>query len=258
MGQNQKTNWDASFYDSKHAYVAKYGGSLVEWLGPEAGEKICDIGCGTGDLAKKISESNVHITAIDSSASMIKEACNKYPELSFQVHDARKLSFDSEFDAVFSNAALHWIKESDLVIAGVYKSLKPGGRFVSESGGEDNIKHIVESIYNALDQFNFAQNKIKNPWKFSTVSEYTFLLEKQGFKICEIICYDRLTELDDGENGLRNWINMFAGFFFENVPEQSYHQMLECIENDLRPQLFNNGKWHADYKRLRFKAQKPF
>ena len=121
----------------------------------------------------------------------------------------------------------------------------------------NNIKLIVEGINSALDQFGFPQNKSKNPWRFLSVGEYAPILEKQGFIVREVVYYDRPTELDEDSKGLRNWVDMFASFFFEGVPDETYEKMLLHIENELRPHLFENGKWYADYKRLRIKAEKP-
>ena len=254
---NKTGTWNANLYDGRHTYVSKYGESLLEWLQPKKGEKICDVGCGTGDLAQKISGSGATVVGVDSSASMVDQATKKYSNVSFQVQDVRKLPFSNEFDAVFSNATLHWVKESDQAVASIWQALKLGGRFVTEFGGKDNIKLIVEGINSALDQFGFSQNKSKNPWRFLSVGEYTSILEKQGFIVREVVYYDRPTELDEDSKGLRNWVDMFASFFFEGVPDETYEKMLLHIENELRPHLFEDGKWYADYKRLRIKAEKP-
>ena len=257
MKRSEVGNWDAGLYDDKHSYVSQYGESLLKWLQPTKGEKICDIGCGTGDLSQKILESGAVVTGIDNSPLMIEEASRKYPDIVFQVQDVKNLPCKNEFDAIFSNAALHWVKESEMAIFSIWRSLRPGGRFVAEFGGKDNIKLIVAGINNSLDTFGFSQNKQKNPWCFLSAGEYSQLLENQGFIVRKVSYYNRFTDLDDEDKGLRNWINMFASFFFEGVPDDIYQKMLLCVEDELRPYLFKDGRWYADYKRLRIKAEKP-
>ena len=218
---------------------------------------ILDVGCGTGTLAEKISQFDCSVTGVDNSPSMIKEAQEKISSLTFTVEDARDLSsYAGQFDAVFSNATLHWIKEMDQVIRSVWNALKPNGRFIAEMGGQYNIQAIVDGINYALDKFNFSDNKRFNPWVFPSVAEYTSILEKQGFTVREVYYYDRPTKLEDGNNGLRNWVNMFASFFFEGVPEGTYKLMLNEIEAHAKSKLLKDNIWYADYKRLRLKAVK--
>ena len=127
---------------------------------------------------------------------------------------------------------------------------------MAELGGQNNIKCIVDGVNNALDYFKFSNNKANNPWYFPSVGEYTSLLEEQGFVVREAIYYDRPTELEGGKEGLRNWLKMFGGFFFENIPLEIYDDVLTCVENECQIHLFKNGKWFADYKRLRIKVEK--
>lgn len=127
---------------------------------------------------------------------------------------------------------------------------------VVEFGGGDNIRHIVMGINNALDRFGYSQNKAHNPWYFPSVSEYCSVLERQGFVVRDLAYFDRPTELEDGEAGLKNWITMFGKLFFEGVPPEIYEEMMLFIEDQMNPVLFRNGTWFADYKRLRIRAEK--
>lgn len=248
--------WNPALYDGPHRFVTKYGESLLEWLRPLNGEAILDAGCGTGDLARNIALSGASVTGVDSSAAMIREAQKKYPEIDFQVQDVRALPFQNRFDAVFSNAALHWVKEADRAVSSIYRALKPGGRFVAELGGKDNLHTISKGIGQVLDRFGFSGNKAKNPWYFPGPAEYAALLEQEGFIVRAMVYFDRPTPLNDGEQGLRQWLKMFAGVFFEGVPASIREEMVLALEKELRPALFKDGTWFADYKRLRLQAEK--
>jgi trans-aconitate methyltransferase len=137
--QQREAEWNANLYDAKHAFVWKYGADLVPLLAPQSGERILDIGCGTGHLTAQIAESGARVVGVDRSPEMATAARKAYPKLQFEVADARDLPFRDEFDAVFSNAMLHWIREPELVVRSVRNALRPGGRFVAEFGGKGNI-----------------------------------------------------------------------------------------------------------------------
>src|ERR1700739_4422514 len=145
-----KAVWDAKLYDAKHDFVWKYGSDLVSLLDPRAAERILDLGCGTGHLAARIAESGAEVTGVDQSAEMVAAARVAYPNLKFEVADARQLSFRDEFDAVFSHATLHWIHEAEPVLQGIQRALRPGARFVAELGGKGNIRAMQEAFDRAL------------------------------------------------------------------------------------------------------------
>lgn len=255
--ETQSQTWNAKFYDSNHAFNSKFGETLIPWLNPIAGEKIADIGCGTGDLTQKIAVLGARVMGIDSSPTMIAEAKRKYPKLDFQINACQNLGYSEEFDAIFSNAALHWVKEAQSAAKSMANALKPGGRLVVEFGGGDNIKHIVSAINSALDNFGYPKNKEKNPWFFPTVAQYCNILESEGLIIRDLRYFDRPTALDDGEKGLQNWIKMFGAAFFEGIPNAIYQQILIHIDHHAQKFLWHDGHWIADYKRLRIKAEKP-
>jgi trans-aconitate methyltransferase len=248
--------WDAQLYDSHHSFVSNLAVDLLELLDPRMGEHILDLGCGTGHLSYKITNTGAEVTGIDNASTMIKRASQTYPGLNFLVIDGSNLAWNQQFDAVFSNAVLHWIKEPEKVIAGVGQALKPGGRFVAEFGGKGNIDTIITAIYQALNAAGYPKNKTLNPWYFPSIGEYGMLLETKGFELQLATLVERPTSLNDGEKGLNNWLRMFAGQFFQGIPASEQLNIITDIETRLRPKLFKNGTWIADYKRIRIVANK--
>jgi len=251
MPDNQ---WNTSLYDQKHAFVSEYGKSLVSLLDPQSGESILDLGCGTGHLAKTIAESGARVVGVDSSPSMIEAAHATYPDLEFSVADARDFSFSTPFDAVFSNAALHWIPEAEQVIQCITRTLKTGGRFVAEFGGKGNVASILEAVKQSL--WEELHIKEEPDWYFPTIGEYASLLEKYGLAVQNALLYDRPTPLSEGEKGLQNWIRMFYERPFYDIPEDLKQRVFERTEEKLRDRLFRDGQWIADYRRLRIIAYK--
>jgi trans-aconitate 2-methyltransferase len=242
-------------YDTRHDFVWKYGADVVSLLDPRAGERILDLGCGTGHLASQIAESGAEVTGVDRSADMVAAARKAYPNLKFEISDARSLSFHEEFDAVFSNATLHWVHEQELVLQGVWNSLRPGGRLVAELGGKGNIHAMQAAFDRALSEFGAEPEEV-NPWYYPSVSEYSTLAERNGFEVRFMTLFDRPTGLAEGEAGMRNWIIMFGGHYLEKAGEAGREDFLRRVEDILRPQLFRAGQWWADYRRLRFVAYK--
>lgn len=250
----QLTSWNAELYDSKHSFVWERGADLIELLKPAAGERILDLGCGTGHLAAKIAESGAQVTGIDSSPEMIREAQENYPASEFHIADARDFSFEEPFDAVFSNAALHWIKEAERVVKCIGKALKPGGRFVAEFGGKGNVENLVNAFHHSLEKMGCKNSP--NPWYFPSVGEYSSLLERHGLEVTFAILFDRPTPLEDAGSGMRNWIKMFAGSFLAAVPLERREEFIQNAEHLLHPKLFRDGGWIADYRRLRVIARR--
>ena len=248
--------WDVELYESKHSFVSNLATDLLELLSPQSGEKILDLGCGTGHLTYKITTKGAKVVGIDNAPNMIEQANLCYPDIKFLVGDGVNIAVQEKFDAVFSNATLHWIKEPQKVISNIWRVLKPGGRFVAEFGGKGNIETIINGIYEALDAAGYSSNKKFNPWYFPTIGEYGKLLESEGFLLTFATLLTRPTKLEDGENGLRNWLNMFAVCFFEGISEKKRNTIIANIENRLGPELYKKGKWMADYKRIRIMAFK--
>jgi trans-aconitate methyltransferase len=248
--------WNAELYDSKHSFVWEKAEGVLELLGAKPGERILDLGCGTGSLTAEISAKGAEVLGVDQSAEMIAEARKKFLELRFEVCDARSLPFSREFDAVFSNAALHWIPEAERVVQGIARALRPNGRFVAEFGGRGNVNHVVTALETALTQFAISPAGA-NPWFFPSVEEYTSLLEKHGIKVRQAVLFDRPTRLEDGERGLAVWVTMFGASFLNCVPEPHRPQFLQAVEQAARPSLWNTDHWEMDYRRLRVAAWKP-
>jgi len=243
--------WDSSLYDDRHSFVWKKVGDLIELLDPRPGERILDLGCGTGHLTAQIAARGAEATGLDASVSMIAQARQNYPKLKFVLADASGFRFDQPFDAVFSNAALHWIPEAGSVAASVFHALRPGGRFVLEMGGKGNIARIVAALSAVLQDANFTP---QNPWYFPSAAEYATLLEQHGFEIDALWTIERWNQLEHPEKGLREWLEMFAGVWFEGVPEKAREGLIAEVESRLKTSLFCDGAWWADYKRLRIVA----
>jgi trans-aconitate methyltransferase len=248
--------WDAKLYDAKHDFVWKFGSDVVSLLDPQDGERILDVGCGTGHLTAQIAESGAKVTGVDRSAEMVAAARLAYPNLNFEISDARRLAYQGEFDAVFSNATLHWIHEPELVLQGVWKALRTGGRFVAEFGGNKNIRAMQDAFDRALVQLGAAKPGEVQPWYYPSVSEYSALAEKNGFEVRLITLFDRPTGLADGAAGMRNWIVMFGADFLAKAGETRREEFLGKVEEMLHPKLFREGQWWADYRRLRLVAYK--
>lgn len=248
------TTWNASLYDQKHSFVFQYGKGVLELLDPQAGEYILDLGCGTGHLTRAIADAGARVLGIDSASSMIEQARQNYPGIEFQVADAREFSMPNTFDAVFSNAVLHWIPEAEPVVQHIAANLKPGGRFVAEFGGKGNIQKLITALQQALN--DVAHVEARAGWFYPSIGEYALLLEKYGFTVRAAWLIDRPTKLEDGPKGLRNWIWMFRGEWLRNLPDDMREMVLVSVENKLRDQLFRDGSWYADYQRLRVVAYK--
>jgi len=245
--------WNTALYNNKHAFVYQYGEALVELLDPKPYEKILDLGCGTGELTEKIKEKGSLVIGIDSSAEMIIKAKEKYPLISFEAMDAATMDFENEFDAVFSNAVLHWIKESEKVVTNIYRSLKEGGRLVAEFGGKNNVKNIVNALESSLEKRNI---KFERFWFFPSTAEYAGLLEANGFRVIIIQHFDRETELADNVSGMKEWIEMFGNNFFKNISAEIKKEIIEDAVELLKSTNYRSGKWFADYTRLRVVAIK--
>jgi len=248
--------WDANLYDNKHSFVFQYGESVLGLLEVKPGERILDLGCGTGHLAKKIQEQGAEVIGIDASPEMIAQAKTNYPDLDFRVANGAGFSFDGPFDAVFTNATLHWIKDADGVIKSVYKALKSGGRFVGEFGGKGNNQLMMAAAATMLKKHGFIKDNFTIPWYYPSTAEYATRLEAGGFRVTFATHFDRQTLLQDGRDGMIKWFNMFGSSIFKVVPAAELPQILNEITNLLQPTNEIDGQWYADYKRLRFVAVK--
>ena len=250
-GGSIANEWDSSAYDDGHAFVFEHGRGVVELLDAQPGERVLDLGCGTGHLTHEIAETGADVVGLDRSAEMIETARETYPDGRFVRGDARTFAFEEPFDAVFSNAALHWIPEQDAVLASVSDGLKPGGRFVAELGGIGNLEAIIDAVRTAAAKRGYD---IENPWYFPSVGEYATELESNGFEVRYATLFDRPTELENGADGLASWLEMFGDSLFESIPDADREAIISDVERELRDERFEEGRWIADYRRLQFVA----
>lgn len=249
--------WQTDLYDSKLDYVSELGKGVVELLNPKSGEKILDLGCGTGDLAHLISRSGAVVIGMDLSTQMIEAAKGKFPEINFYVGNAENFKLFEQVDAVFSNAALHWMKNPREVIKCVWNVLNKGGRFVAEFGGKGNVENVIKATGKVLDKdYGIDVSKL-NPWYFPSIAEYSTLLEQQGFQVAYAIHFDRPTKMKDGENGLNLWLTGSVDDFFIGFSVEEKMKVIEKISTEARNQIFKDGSWYIDYKRIRIMAIKP-
>jgi trans-aconitate 2-methyltransferase len=246
--------WNSRLYDDKHAFVFKYGEDLVDLLAPKKGERILDLGCGTGYLTNLIAGQDAEVTGVDNSADMIEKARAAYPALEFLRASATDLQVDQPFDAVFSNAVLHWVLDKEAAIDSIHRSLRTGGRLVMEMGGKNNVEGITKAVQKVLTRHGYDQQAAKQLWYYPSVGEYSTLLEKRGFRIDFATHFDRETELQDSDNGIKDWLKMFGSPFFKGIPDIEQEQILDEIQEILKPTHYREYKWWADYKRLRIKA----
>lgn len=245
--------WNAELYDDKHSFVWKLGSSVVELLAPQPGERILDLGCGTGQLTAQIAQSGATVVGIDNSPAMIEEARRSYPQLHFREADAHDFDVAEPFDAVFSNAVLHWITEPDRVVGCIARALKPKGRLAVEFGGKGNVHYLASTLESASRLI--LGETVSHPWYFPSIAEFATLLEHHGLEATQAALIDRPTPLE-GEDGLRNWVRMFGDHWLSRVPSEQHDDFFERVESIARPALYRESVWNADYRRLRMVAHK--
>ena len=245
--------WNSARYAENARFVSDLGQPVLDLLAPRPGERILDLGCGDGALTEKLVATGAEVVGVDSSPDMIAAA--KRRGLDARITDALALNFQFEFDAVFSNAAMHWMKrDPDTVIRGVYRALKPGGRFASEMGGFGCVAAITVALCATLENFGIENPASLIPWYFPEPQEYRQRLEHNGFRVDYIALIPRPTPLP---TGMRGWLETFAIPFTKLLPEDQRSAFLDGVTDRLRPVLCDfQGRWTADYMRLRFLAIK--
>jgi trans-aconitate methyltransferase len=241
--------WDAAAYAKTGRFVADLGGPVVELLAPQAGEAILDLGCGDGALTEKIAAVGAVVTGIDASHAMVLAA--RARGLTVVEGSGEALEFDAEFDAVFSNAALHWMPRAEAVIAGVRRALRPGGRFVAEMGGHGNIAAIRTALQAVLLPRGIDAEAVAASF-YPSPAHYRRLLEAGGFRVRSIELIPRPTPLPAGMEG---WLNTFRNGVLDLLPAEERAKAVAETVALLRPMLCDgDGNWTADYVRLRFDA----
>ena len=247
--QTRTQTWTAESYAENARFVSELGGAVFDWLAPQKGERILDLGCGDGALTEKIAATGADVVGVDASDNFVSAA--KARGLDARLMDGQALTFEREFDAVFSNAALHWMLQPRKPIAGVARALKPGGRFVGEFGGHGNVAAIVTAMRAVAGRYGIDPATAM-PWFFPTPAEYSVLLEEEGFSVPRIGLIPRPTPLP---TGMRGWLATFAQPFFDQFGDDR-EATLDDMERLLGPSLRDKaGQWCADYVRLRFEAR---
>lgn len=250
------TKWKPKLYNEKHSFVYQYGEDLIKLLDPKENQRILDLGCGSGQLTFQINELAKETIGIDKSAEMIMDAKSKFPNIEFQVADASDFRFDEKFDSIFSNATLHWVKNFKGAIECMYENLNPNGRIVLEFGGKGNVQTIVNELRNSLKIRGYDRQSNLDLWYFPAIGEYATELEAAGFRVCFAEHYDRPTELADENSGIKDWISMFAENFFNGVLENHVEEIKNEVQEKIKDKCLIDGKWFADYKRIRIVAIK--
>ena len=251
----QPSTWDAEQYRQRHAFVFQNSQDLVhDWLAPQPGERILDLGCGTGELSAQIAACGAEVLGIDSAASMIGAARASHLGVRFEVQGAHQLSFRQEFSAVFSNAALHWMKPLPAVFTGVTQALTPGGRLVLEMGGAGNVQVTLVAVQHALQRLGLPE--LAHPWVFPSTVELAGLLEDAGLRVERIQWFERPSLLP-GEDGFRAWLESFGSGWLAPLSGEQRLDVLAEAEAYAWPHLWNGSAWVSDYCRLRALALRP-
>ena len=239
--------WTSDSYRTNAAYVPALGAAVLELLNPRVGDRILDVGCGEGALTEKIVGAGATVVGVDASADMVAAATAR--GLDARVMNAERLLFVHEFDAVFSNAALHWVRDHDAMLAGVHRALTPGGRFVAEFGGHGNIAAIQVAIRSVLQHRGWKTNVHRY---YATPAEYTARLEAHGFGVRSIDLIPRPTPLP---TGIRGWLETFERATLDGLAPDQRESFLQEVEDLLREEVCDSyGNWTAHYVRLRFLA----
>lgn len=247
--------WDAAKYTSDFSFVHQYGNSVIGLIDADDNSTILDLGCGNGALSKVLYDKGYIVKGIDASRELLDIAEKDYPDIEFIQADATDFSLQEPVDIVFSNAVFHWIdkeRQQDMLKC-VYNVLKENGQFVFEFGGYGNTQFIHKTLEEVFAEYKYTY---KMPCYFPTISEYATLLENAEFRVRYAVLFDRMTELK-GENGLRDWINMFVKTPFTVIEnEEEKNIIIDKTVDRLKDILYREGKWYADYVRLRMKAIK--
>ncbi|GAA1076777.1 class I SAM-dependent methyltransferase [Nocardiopsis composta] len=243
--------WNAELYDTRHSFVAAHGGDLLDLLAVRPGERVLDAGCGTGEHAARLREAGAAVVGVDASPEMIGRARSRFPGLDLRVADLRSLGLGG-FDAVLSNAVLHWIPEADRAAASLAAALRPGGRLVAELGGAGNIAAIDAGARAVRAERGLPD--APSPWYFPGPQEYTGVLERAGLQVTGALLFDRPTRLE-GRDGLAQWLRMFGAHLLDGAGDQE--AFCAAVADRVRGDLYRDGAWWADYRRLRVTAVLP-
>jgi trans-aconitate methyltransferase len=247
----ESMTWDADRYARDAAFVPTYGIPVLELLDPQPGERILDLGCGDGTLTAQIAERGASVVAVDASPDMVRAARER--GLAAEVVDAAALPYVGEFDAVFSNAVLHWIPDLEPVLAGVHRALRPGGRFVGECGGPGNVAAVGLAVTAA--RLGRGQAAPANPWHGRSTDEFAAQLAAAGLDADALTVFPRPTPLPEG---LVGWLAVFGQPLLGDLPAATREDVIADAAALADRWLADHaGRIAADYVRLRFRALRP-
>ncbi len=245
--------WNPEQYATHARFVSDLGAPVVELLDPRPGERVLDVGCGDGALTEKLVAAGCRVVAIDASPEQVQAARER--GLDARVADVTALGFCGEFDAVFSNAVLHWVRDPDAALRSVHRALAPGGRLVAELGGHGCVASIRAALGEVLARRGIDAERL-NPWYFPTAEAYTERLDANGFDVDSIRLFPRPTPLP---SDLTDWLRIFAQPYLAGVLDSERPTVLSEMRERLDPVLrAPDGGWVADYVRLRFAATRRY
>jgi trans-aconitate methyltransferase len=247
---DSQQSWDPDRYARNAGFVPARGDVVLSWLAPQSGEGILDLGCGDGVLTEQLVAAGARVVAVDAAPEMVAAAQAR--GLDAHTVDGQALAYTDTFDAVFSNAALHWMREPDQVLDGVARALRPGGRFVGEFGGAGNVQAVVDAVTRILATRDIDA-QARNPWFFPTVEDYRARLEAHGFTVDRITLVPRMTPLP---GPIADWLDTFCETFLAGFEAKERAMLKQDVTDLLRPTLLDaDGIWSVDYVRLRFAAR---
>lgn len=251
--------WDAETYDRDFAFVAAYGATILGWLDPAPGERVLDLGCGTGDLTVRLVEAGAQVVGLDADPAMAAAFARRLPGVPLVVADAQQPwpsgpLTERPFDAIFSNAALHWMPDAPAVARAMAGALRPGGRLAAELGGHGNVATIHDAVAAAADELGLPPPS----WRryFPTPGAYASVLEAVDLEVRQLELADRPTRLA-GPDGLADWIRLFGAGALGALTSEQRDALVDRAVALARPTLWQDGSWWADYRRLRVLAVRP-
>ena len=250
----ERNHWNAELYSDKHAFVFQLGAGVVELLNPQPNERILDLGCGTGELSAQIARIGARVIGLDASAAMLERARKQFPDLEVVEGDAQHFDVGTGFDAVFSNATIHWLPDHEAVARSVHRALKPSGRFVGEFGGRGNVACLDASLKRASGELDLPP--FDSPNRFPSLREWAQSLESGALEPRFLQLFARPTPLE-GEEGLKNWWRQFRALYLDSLSNDGEREaVLKRAQEIAAPTLRDENGWFADYVRLRFVAMK--
>ncbi len=246
LNRASTSQWDAADYARVGGFVPALGAAALDLLAPQPGEAILDVGCGDGTLTEKILELGASVVGIDNSLSMIGAA--RARGLDARLMDAAQLKFSEAFDAIFSNATLHWVLDKERAARAIWFALRPGGRFAGEMGGDGNLAKLRIALDDELVARGYGPPTYAANW-YPGVEEFVALYEAAGFKDIDARLIERPTPL---EHGVAAWVLTFRAGWLDRagVPDSERPAIADAVARRVGTDI-------ADYVRLRFIMRKP-